>query len=1488
MDPATMSYARLLEAYQALQAHLRALEGTAAGQPSAPGGRPAARDTARSGAAVSVLEASLAGGGEMGQRIRAYDWAATPLGPVEAWPPSLRSAVSLLLPSKAQIVLFWGPDLITLYNDAYAPVFGAKHPWALGRPARECWSEVWHVLAPLFEGVVRTGDAFWAQEHPFLLQRQGFLEETYFDVSYDPVRIEDGSVGGVFCIVSEQTGRVLGARRLRTLRELGVRTADAPSPGEVCREAATALALDPADLPFALLYLFDPARDGAALVGQSGVAPEDLAVPRDVLCTEVDAFAGTRAGQATEVETAVFVRRVSATAAARVLVLPLTSGAQVVGALVAGVSRYLRLAGDYRDFFDLAAARISAAIAHARVYEEERHRAEALAQLDVLKTQFFANISHEFRTPLTLLLGPLEDTLADDGVPPAVHTRLTVAHRNGQRLLKLVNTLLDFARLEAGRLQATYEPTDLAAVTRDLASAFRSLLERAGLRFRVDCAALREPVYVDRAHWEKVVFNLLSNAFKFTFQGEIAVALREEQGWAVLRIRDSGTGIPADELPHLFERFHRVAGAPGRSYEGTGIGLALVQELVHLHAGTIAVESREGYGSTFTVRLPLGTAHLAPDQVRPSAPLASTALGSQAFLEEATRWLPEAVQPPAETVPTSRAASGERPRVLLADDNADMRDYIRQLLAPDYEVEAVADGEAALTAVADRPPDMVLADVMMPRMDGFALLRALRSAPHTQTLPVILLSARAGEEARVEGLDAGADDYLIKPFSARELVARVRAQHGRKRLLDVQQQAEAARAQLAAIVDSSEDAIIGQTLEGVITSWNQGAERLYGYTAAETIGQPLALLVPPDLPDELPQLLVRLQRGERVAQYETQRVHQDGTRLDVSLTISPIRDRTGRIVGAAKIARDITARKQTEAALRELNATLEQRVQDQTALLGLIERLTRAANEAPTSAAALQAAVDHVCAFTGWPIGHVYLAVAPGADRWAPTPLWHLADAPRFAAFQQATAGLELAAGEGLVGRVGARGQPEWRCEVATDPTFRRRHSAQAVGLRTGVAWPVLVGQEVAGVIECYTPAALAPQPTLLAALTQMGTQLGRTIERERALAQVQRQQEALFQREKLAAMSTLLASVAHELNNPLASIGLQAELLREDVAEGPLAEPVAAITQAAARCERLVRQFLTLARQHPPERTTVALNALVAETVDLLAYPLQVDNVAVHLHLDAQVPPLWGDAHQLQQVLLNLLTNAQQALRAAPGAREVTCTTHYDPAPHQITLTVADTGPGIPPALQARIFEPFFTTKPPGVGTGLGLPLCRGIVEAHGGTLEVRSTPGHGATFQLTLVVGTVPLPPRTPPRPVAAPGGRRGTILVVDDEVSLASGLARLLRRDGHTVDTVPNGALALAHLEARAYDLILCDVRMPELDGPSLYRRLERQQPHLCPRLIFLTGDTLEPATQAFLEASGAPCLLKPFTIAEARRVIQRTLHGADGATLDTGPA
>ncbi|KAB8332441.1 PAS domain S-box protein [Scytonema tolypothrichoides VB-61278] len=429
--------------------------------------------------------------------------------------------------------------------------------------------------------------------------------------------------------------------------------------------------------------------------------------------------------------------------------------------------------------------------------EQERQRVEALAELDRTKTLFFSNVSHEFRTPLTLLLAPLQDALSDRTHPlaPPHRERLELAHRNAIRLLKLVNTLLDFSRIEAGRMEAVYEATDLALLTTELASVFRSAIERAGLRLIVDCPPLPEPVYVDREMWEKIVLNLLSNAFKFTLEGEIAVRLYPADDHHVrLQVQDTGTGIPPEELPHLFERFYQVRGAKARTHEGSGIGLALVHELIRLNGGTVDVSSTVVQGTCFTVTIPLGTAHLPNDRIEVARTLVSTAFGAAPYVEEAERWLPEederreggklsftpslphSLTPSlphshTPTLPHSPSAA----RVLLVDDNADIRYYLTRILSEHVQVEAVADGAAALAAAQERVPDLVLSDVMMPQLDGFELLKALRADVRTREVPIILLSARAGEDSVIEGLQAGADDYLIKPFSATELVTRVLA-----------------------------------------------------------------------------------------------------------------------------------------------------------------------------------------------------------------------------------------------------------------------------------------------------------------------------------------------------------------------------------------------------------------------------------------------------------------------------------------------------------------------------------------------------------------------------------------------------------------------------------------------------------------------------------------------------------------------------------------
>ena len=432
-------------------------------------------------------------------------------------------------------------------------------------------------------------------------------------------------------------------------------------------------------------------------------------------------------------------------------------------------------------------SQIATAIANAREYEEEKKRAEALAEIDRAKTAFFNNVSHEFRTPLTLMLGPVEDLLATShtGLSPAAKGQLEVVDRNGLRLLRLVNTLLDFSRIEAGRIQAIFEPTDLAAFTTELASVFRAATERAGLRLSVNCPRLSEPVYVDRDMWEKVVLNLVSNAFKFTFDGEIEVSLRAVDGVAELLVRDTGVGIPAEEMPRLFERFHRIQNMRSRTHEGSGIGLALVQELVKLHGGTVHAESQLNVGTTFIVSVPLGKDHLPPEQISGRHNLASTSVGAAPFVEEALRWLPEqpaiedAIEPILKNellpVPCPPHETEKLPRIFVVDDNADMRQYLARILAERYNVRTFPDGQAALDTARERRPDLILSDVMMPRLDGFGLVSEIRADASLNTVPIILLSARAGEESRVEGLEQGADDYLIKPFSARELLARVAA-----------------------------------------------------------------------------------------------------------------------------------------------------------------------------------------------------------------------------------------------------------------------------------------------------------------------------------------------------------------------------------------------------------------------------------------------------------------------------------------------------------------------------------------------------------------------------------------------------------------------------------------------------------------------------------------------------------------------------------------
>ena len=739
---------------------------------------------------TQLIESVFAGGGEMGARMRALDWSTTALGPLEQWPQSLRACVRVMLGSGYPMLVCWGTGYTMLYNDAYGALIGTKHPAALGCSKPEVLSEAWDFIGPRFDRVMTHGqDASHLTDQMFTFYRNNYLEECYFSFSYSPIRDDNGNVGGVFTACLESTERVIEDRRRQVLRDLASRTAEMRHEQEVWRVSAETLGQDRSTVPFALLYEYGPAEHTARLASLSAET-DDVLHPAVVDCTNSESIWPFQRALVEDCLVVELGQRASALSIpgwslppreATVAPIRLREHSEAAGFLVLGIHPGRAFDDAYREFVRRMAEQIAIGLASARAYDQERRRAEALAEIDRAKTAFFSNVSHEFRTPLALMLGPLEEVLpeAQERLSPERHEQLITIRRNALRLLKLVNTLLDFSRIEAGRVQAVYEPTDLGGVTSEIASVFRSAMEKAGLRFSVECPPIGEPVYVDRDMWEKAVSNLLSNAFKFTFEGSVTVTLKSMEGAVELRVRDTGVGIPEEHRERVFERFHRVEGTHARTYEGTGIGLAFVQELVRLHGGKVRVESALGQGSTFTVTIPLGTTHLPPERIQATRSVPSTGLVADVYAQEAQGWLPDEWSPvdvtalPKSAPLTRPEPVADRELIVVADDNADMRKYLRRLLDGRYEVHTVSDGRQALETTRLLRPALLLADVMMPRLDGFGLLRAVRDDSVLASIPIILLSARAGEESRLEGLQAGADDYLVKPFTARELMARV-------------------------------------------------------------------------------------------------------------------------------------------------------------------------------------------------------------------------------------------------------------------------------------------------------------------------------------------------------------------------------------------------------------------------------------------------------------------------------------------------------------------------------------------------------------------------------------------------------------------------------------------------------------------------------------------------------------------------------------------
>jgi len=993
-------------------------------------------------ASPQSLQEFLAQAGQVGRDTLDVDWAATPLGPIEEWPPALATVVRVLLTSRFSMWMAWGPELTFLCNGAYRrDTLGQKYPWALGRPAREVWAEIWPEIGPRIETVLTTGQATWDEALMLILERSGYPEETYHTFSYSPLAGDDGVIAGMLCVVSEDTRRVITQRRMSTLRELGSASSGVREERDFLDAACEVLGSNRRSLPFTMVYLFDEGQ--AHLACSSGIAEGHVAAPSVITLGDPGALWPAdelaRGGESlVELAPARFGSELPTgdwdRPPEQALVLPIAQPAhdRPYGFFVAALNRYAPLDTEYRAFVDLIVQHLSAGLAAARTYEAERARAAQLEELDRAKTAFFSNVSHEFRTPLTLLLGPLQDALGDPtGLSP---DRLELVHRNAMRLLKLVNGLLDFSRAEAGRMRAEFRPTDVAKLTADLAGTFREATDRSGLDLVVHCDPPAHPVYLDRDLWERIVLNLVSNAFKATVEGSIEVELRNVDGHVQLSVKDTGSGIEPDEMERLFQRFHRARNV-ARSYEGTGIGLALVKELTELHGGQVAAISTLGAGSEFTVTLPFGSSHLPADQVysdsvEPAASIAAL------FVEEAMSW----IETPTDrltpgVLPAVSAATGEvRSRVLIADDNPDLRRYLTTLLAAQFDVEAVSDGNAALRVIRDRAPDLVISDVMMPGRDGYELLEALRSSPDTQDLPVILLSARAGEEAAIEGLTAGADDYLPKPFSGRELLARVRAH------LDLSALRREAAAELRAEQQRLEQTIqqlpagvmLAEAPSRRIVISNRQAAEILGHgplphDGGDYDGYELYTLKRERLKRDEGPLARAMLTGEVVEDQDMLYVRGDGRTIVVRISAAPVRDERGEVVGGVLVFQDVSARVRNErllAAQRDILALIANGVSLERVLESIVQTMEDLSDSPAKSAIML---------------------LSPDGQR-----LVHGASPSLPAAYREAAEGIEI--GPDTPGAAAFTGETVVVTDTRTAPGWAPyRDRAEAMGIR--VVW---------------------------------------------------------------------------------------------------------------------------------------------------------------------------------------------------------------------------------------------------------------------------------------------------------------------------------------------------------------------------------------------------------------------------------------------------
>ena len=876
----------------------------------------------------------LSGGGEMGERIRNFNWNNTPLGDPRQWQNSLKTCVRIMLTSPQPMFVWWGKEYINIYNDAYRFVLGEKHPDALGASGNIVWKEIWNEVGTRADIVFNKNEGTYDDALMLIMNRHGYDEETYFKFSYNPIPGDIGGTAGLFCVCTEETERVINERSLKTLQELDT-LAKRESESEIYEQAARSIETNNKDFPFGIIYKIEDNGTRATLVASAGIEKEHLEIQKGIDLQNP----GSRA------------KNIAAAVAGNKIVESINDGRWKnlpkgawdvmphsfvhvpikapnkkfpLAILTIGLNPYRKFDTAYQNFVQLIADRISLGINNVMAYEEEQKRIKALEELDKTKTIFFSNISHEFRTPLTLMLGTIEETLNDPATVSKNLERMDIAHRNAMRLLKLVNSLLDFSRIESGRQKAVYSLTDISSLTKNLAGNFRSVIEKAGLKFLVKADSIIQPVYIDKQMWEKIVFNLLSNAFKYTLSGTISLKLFSEKSNAVLEVTDTGAGIPEKELPHMFERFHRVQNVTGRTYEGTGIGLSLIKELILLHGGTISVVSKEGKGSTFTVKIPFGKEHLPPEQTH-ELPNDLEDIISEAYIDEATSVLDNINASTNAADHSEKGAVSGLATILVVDDNADMRQHLESLLEKQFRVVTAVNGMEALHKIRSEKPALVLSDIMMPVIDGIQLLKTIKEDDRNNHIPIILLTARAGEESRIEGYQTGADDYLVKPFSAKELIARIDAQ------IKIAKRRNTAEQNIYNLFDGLPFAVAVLKGEGLVIDYiNKYNLDIWNLRKEDAIGKPL-FDVRPDMRASAEPLHLEVYRsGKRFTANEVPINITNGGKTEeryFNAIIDPMFDENGKIIGqlatSIEVTHEVLSRKKIEESEKKYSSIFE-------------------------------------------------------------------------------------------------------------------------------------------------------------------------------------------------------------------------------------------------------------------------------------------------------------------------------------------------------------------------------------------------------------------------------------------------------------------------------------------------------------------------------------------------------------------------------------